>query len=167
MTTNNRPGTEPAGQDLVITRVFDAPRALVWRAWTDPDHVTHWWGPKGFTAPVIKIDFRVGGKYLWSMRNDGGMEFWYAGVYREIVPLERIVLTQSMSDEYGNVIVPQDHGMPADMPLETLVTVMFEERAGKTVMTLRHGGMPAGEMSEGAAGGWNESFDKLAASLAA
>ena len=163
MTTAQNPAGDASEHEIVITRVFDAPRELVWRAWTEPELVKKWWGPASFTAPVIQIDLRVGGKYLWSMRSDGRMEFWYIGVYREIVPPELIVLTQSMSDEHGNVI---SDGMPDGMAMEHLLTVTFEERDGKTTMILRHVGMPAGEMAEGAAGGWNESFDKLATALA-
>src|ERR1700758_1480557 len=64
---------------MVVTRVFDAPRALVWKAWTDPQYVMQWWGPKGFTAPFCKIDFRVGGKFLWCMKSPDGQEFWNGG----------------------------------------------------------------------------------------
>src|ERR1700704_4147210 len=71
---------------MVITRVFDAPRALVWKAWTDPQYVMQWWGPKGFTAPFCKIDFRVGGKFLCCMKSPDGQEGWNGGEYHEIVP---------------------------------------------------------------------------------
>ncbi len=131
---------------------------------TELELVKQWWGPAAFTAPVIKIDFRVGGKYHWLMRNGDGKEFWTTGFYQEIVPLERIVLTQSMADEHGNVA---SAGMPGGMSMETMITVTFEERDGKTVITVRQSGFPAAEMSEGAAGGWNESLDKLAAALGA
>src|SRR6266404_6301667 len=72
-------------------RVFDAPRALVWKAWTDPQYVMQWWGPKGFTAPFCKIDFRVGGKFLCCMKSPDGQEGWNGGEYHEIVPHEKIV----------------------------------------------------------------------------
>src|SRR5512134_2988905 len=86
---------ETGGQELVITRVFDAPRELVWKAWSEPEHFKRWWGPKGFTCPVCQIDFRVGGKFLGCMRSPEGQDFWSTGVYKEIVPLERIVSTDS------------------------------------------------------------------------
>jgi uncharacterized protein YndB with AHSA1/START domain len=98
--------------------------------------------------------------------NDG-QPIWSTGVYREIVPFERIVVTDSFADENGNVVSATHYGMPDDFPLEMLVTVELEEVDGKTKMTLRHEGLPAGEMLEGAGTGWKESFDKLAESLAA
>ena len=153
-------------QELIIERIFDAARALVWRAWTDPEHVKRWWGPKGFSSPACEIDLRVGGKYLWAMRSSEGQDLWSTGVYREIVPLERIVCTNSFSDEKGNVVPASHYGIGEDWPLEMLVTVTFEDVGGKTRMTLRNEGLPAGEMSDGANAGWNEAFDKLAEVLA-
>ena len=158
--------TSSAQQELVIERVFDAPRGLVWKAWTEPEHFMRWWGPKAYTTPHCEIDLRVGGKFLNCMRSSDGQDIWSTGVYREIVPLERIVCTDSFADEKGNVVPATHYGMPDDIPLEMLVTVTFEDMGGKTRMTLRHEGLPAGEMSDGANAGWNESFDKLAASLA-
>lgn len=153
---------------LFIERIFDAPRELVWKAWTEPERAARWWGPKGFTAPTIQADFRVGGKYLYCMRSSEGQDFWSTGVYREIVPLERIVATDSFADEHGNPVPASHYGMTADFPMEMLVTVTFEDLGGKrTRLTLRHEGMPAGEMGEMAGQGWNESLDKLAESLRA
>jgi uncharacterized protein YndB with AHSA1/START domain len=157
-------------RELVITRVFDAPRDLVWKAWTDPERVMRWWGPKDFTAPVSKIDLRVEGKYINCMRGAGPdgvvRDFWSTGVYREIVPQKRLVCTDSFADENGNVVPASHYGMEGDWPLELLITVTFEETGGKTKMTLLHEGMPAGQMRDLAGAGWNESFDKLADYLA-
>ncbi len=158
-------------QELVITRIFDAPRELVWKAWTDPEHVMRWWGPKIFTCPAAQIDFRVGGKYLFCMQSNTGPEawqkgLWSTGLYKEIVPLKKIVCTDCFADEKGNVVPASHYGFEVDFPLEMLVTVTFEKYQGnKTKMTLRHAGLPAGEHFKGANVGWNESFDKLAASL--
>lgn len=149
-------------EELTITRMFDAPRELAWKAWTETEHTKKWWGPKNFTAPVSKIDLRVGGKYLNCMRGPDGKDYWSTGVYREIVPMERIVCTDSFADEKGNVVPASHYGMPGDWPLELLVTVTFEETGGRTKMTLRHEGLPAGTMREQCEVGWNESFDKLA-----
>lgn len=150
---------------LVIIRVFDAPVEQVWKAWTESERVKRWWGPKNFTSPICKIDFRVGGKYLFCMHSSEGQDFWSTGVYREIVPLERIVYTDSFADENGKVVPPSYYGMSADLPLEYQMTLTFEEHDGKTKMTLRHVGLPEGQMSDLAKAGWNESFDKLAESL--
>jgi uncharacterized protein YndB with AHSA1/START domain len=147
---------------LVITRIFDAPRELVWKAWTDPELIKCWWGPQYFTTPIIKIDFRVGGRYLYDMRSPDGQDFWSTGTYREIVPLERVVATDSFADGQGNIVPASYYGMEGDFPLELLVTVIFEERDGKTRFTLRHVGMPAGEQQDLARKGWSTSLDKLA-----
>jgi uncharacterized protein YndB with AHSA1/START domain len=151
------------GSELVLTRVFDAPRERVWKAWTNPEEFKRWWGPKVFTAPVSKMDLRVGGKYLSCMRSPDGKDYWSTGVYREIVPMSKLIFTDSFADEKGNVVPASYYGMPGDLPLEFLVTVTFEEVGGKTKMTLRHGGFPTGPQRAMAGQGWNESFDKLAA----
>ena len=158
---SNAPTTSTK-QELVIERVFDAPRELVWRAWTEPEHMMRWWGPKGFTTPHCEIDFRVGGKMLNCMRSPEGQDYWSTGVYREIVPLERIVCTDSFADEKGNVVPATHYGMTADVPLETISTLTFEELDGKTKLTLKHS-IPASIAEQvGAREGWSEAFDKLA-----
>lgn len=163
--------TQTRSKDLTITRVFDAPVERVWRAWTIPEQTRRWWGPKIFTSPSCRTDLRVGGKYLFCMRSDSGPDawqkgLWSTGVYKEIVPFKKIVFTDCFADEHGNVVSPVYYGMPADFPLELLVTVTFEKQEGnKTKMTLVHSGMPEGEHYQGAYQGWNESFDKLAESL--
>ena len=86
---------------MVVTRVFDAPRELVWKAWTDPKYIMQWWGPKGFTSPVCKGEVRVGGKLLCCMRMPDGQEFWNAVEYYEIVLNEKIVSLMYFSDPEG------------------------------------------------------------------
>jgi uncharacterized protein YndB with AHSA1/START domain len=152
-------------QGLVIERIFHTPRGLVWRAWTDPEQVMRWWGPKGYTAPVCKIDLRVGGTFLYCMRSPEGIEYWNTGVFQEIVPLEKIVCTDSFADQTGKVVPATYYGFSPDFPLELLMTVTFEDLAGKTRLTLRHTGLPAGEIQESARAGWNESLDKFARAL--
>lgn len=148
--------------EFTITRIFDAPPNLVWKAWTEPEQVMRWWGPKVFTSPVAKIDLRAGGKYLYAMRSPEGQDFWSTGVFQEIVVPERIVYTDSFSDEKGNVVPASHYGMSGEWPSELLVTVTFEEQKGRTKFTLRHEGIPPGKMSDLTKAGWNESFDKLA-----
>jgi uncharacterized protein YndB with AHSA1/START domain len=150
--------------ELVIRRVLDAPREAVWKAWTDPDRLTLWWGPEGFTSPECRIDLRVGGKYLLCMRSPGGHDYWSTGVYREIVPMKKIVCTDSFADSDGNVVAPSYYGMRVYWPLEMAVTVTFEEEGGRTVLTLCHDGIPR-DMKDDCEAGWSGSFDKLAASL--
>lgn len=150
-----------ATKELVIDRVFNAPRELVWKAWTDPKLMMRWWGPREYSAPVIKIDLRVGGVYIGSMRGPDGKIIWSTGVYREISPFERLIMTDSFANERGNVVPATYYGMGADFPLELLVTLTFEEQGGKTKMTLHHAGLPAGKMLDDTRQGWGESFDKL------
>ncbi len=160
---NQNPETTAEAQ-LTITRLFDAPRALVWKAWTEPEHFMRWWGPAGFTSPAATIDFRVGGKYLFCMRSPDGRDMWSTGVYNEIVPLERLVYTDSFADADGSVITAEQMGM-SGLPDVYHITVTLEDLGSQTRMTLTHAGLPAGEMQQSAAEGWNQSFDKLAASL--
>ncbi len=152
-------------EEVIITRIFDAPRDIIWKAWTDPEMSKRWWGPKNFTAPVAAFDLRVGGKYLNCMRGPDGKDYWSTGIYREIVPGERLVMTDSFADEKGGVVPASYYGMTGDWPLELLVTMTLEEAGGKTKMVLRHEGIPSGLMREMTETGWSESFDKLAESI--
>ena len=154
-------------KELTITRVFDAPRELVWKAWTEPERVKRWWGPKGFTSPVIKIDLRVGGEYLSCMRSPEGQDFWSKGIFREIVAPERLVMTDSFADKEGNTVPASYYGMSGDWPLEMLVIVTFEEQEGKTKLTLKHSGIEgiSDTDRDNMEQGWSQSFDKLAVYL--
>lgn len=165
MTQNNSTTTQST--DLVIERIFNAPRELVYKAWTEPEHMMRWWGPEHFSSPACQIDLRVGGKYLWCMRSPDGHDFWSTGVYTEIVPNERIAYTDCFADEHGNVVPASHYGMGEDFPSENQVIVTFESLSpNQTKMTLRHIGMPSVDnMTEMARQGWNGSFDKLAISL--
>lgn len=155
--------------DINITRIFDAPRARVWQAWTDPNEVSKWWGPEGFTSHDNVSDFREGGKFNYCMRGPAGspfdMDMWSGGEFKEIVPMEKLVYTDNFTDAEGNKISPADYGMPGEWPEEMVVTVTFEDTEdGKTKMTLLHEGHPD-EMAKDANTGWNQSLDKFAAIL--
>ncbi|MCA9867936.1 MAG: SRPBCC domain-containing protein [Anaerolineales bacterium] len=153
------------GRPLVITRLLDAPVDRVWRALTEPEQVKRWWGPEHFTSPAAEIDLRVGGKYLFAMRDPEGKDYWTTGTYREIVPRKRLVYTDSFADAEGNVISPVDYGMSEDFPLAATVVIELEEQDGRTRLTTTHSGMPRDEMFEYARSGWSTSLDKLAATL--
>lgn len=157
---------EPAEEMLVITRTFDAPRSLVFKAWTDPERLMRWWGPNGFTLPVCMLDLRPGGVLHYCMRSPDGKEYWGRGVYREIVEPERIVYTDCFSDEQGNVAPPTQYGLSAEWLMETEVTVTFAEEEGRTLLTLESaiGAVPAEEL-EMCRQGWSESLERLAAEL--
>jgi uncharacterized protein YndB with AHSA1/START domain len=151
-------------KQMVITRIFDAPRALVWKAWTDPETLMRWWGPKYFTSPVAKIDLREGGEYLFAMRSPEGQDLYSTGTYKKIDPMNEIIYTDSFSDAEGNIIPPSVFGMGDDYPVASDITVRFEDYDGKTKLTVI-GNRPQGIMGEYATAGWNESLDKLADSL--
>ena len=127
---------------LYITRTFDALLEKVWKAWNDPEIIKQWWGPKDFTAPTVKINFTVGGSNLYSMRSPEGQVIWSTGIYKEIVPLKRIVSTDSFADAEGNVVPASHYGMSGDWTLELIVTVTLKEKDGRTRLTLQHTGFP-------------------------
>jgi uncharacterized protein YndB with AHSA1/START domain len=164
--TKSYPAQQIADQALVITRLFDAPRSLVFKVWTQPQHVMRWWGPKGFTCPVCEIDLRPGGVYFNCMRSPDGRDYWSRGIYREIVEPQRIVCTDTFADEKGNTVSPEHYGMSADWPAEALIEVTFAEQAGKTRLTLRHSPIKPGPERDLCEQGWSESLDKLAEYLA-
>ena len=144
-----------AHREIVITRVFDAPRELVFRMWTDREHLANWWGPKGFTNPVCECDPHVGGAWHIVMRAPYGGDYPCGGVYQEIVPNQRLAFTNNATDEAGNRII------------EGFTTVTFADFEGsKTMLTLETRATALiPEMIAGIAGmhaGWSQSLDKLA-----
>lgn len=151
--------------DLEVEREFNAPLEVVWKAWTNAQQFKKWWGPKDFSCPYAKMDFRTGGTYHNCMRSPEGDNYWGTGVYKEIIPMRKIVFTDSFADDLGNVVPATNYGMGKEFPLTYLVTLLFEEKDGNTVMTLYHEGMPDEESKKMAAEGWNGAFDKLAAML--
>ncbi len=158
-----RVGTEP---ELVITRLIAAPRTLVFNAWSEPEQLVRWWGPKGFTTPVCTVDFRQGGAWHLCMRSPDGRDYWGKGIYREIVAPALIVSTDFFSDEAGNLVEPTHYGLSPDWPLETLMTIRFDEQAGNTKLTLRQSVPLSLAETIGAVEGWTQSFDRLDAEVA-
>lgn len=160
---------------IVIEKIFDAPREKVWKAWTDPEMVKKWWGPKDFWAPSIKIDLRVGGKYIFAMHGPKGSEWdrdlYSSGIYKEIAPMEKLVVSDYFSDENGNKTNPTEHGLSTDMPTEMTVTVRFEDAGdNKTKLSIEYPRPESDEQFEamknsGMEEGWGTSLDKLAESL--
>jgi uncharacterized protein YndB with AHSA1/START domain len=159
-TTTDHPSTQ---QTITIQRVFNLPVADVWKAWTDPESFKKWWGPATYSCPSCRIDLKEGGSYLYCMRSAGGKDIWGTGIYEEIIPQKKLVYTDSFADSDGNVVSSSYYDMP-EMPLEVLVTVEFEEVAGKTTMVLQHNGLPE-EMADECIKGWQSSFDKLEANV--
>ncbi len=156
--------------DLVVTRIIDAPIEKVWKAWTVPEHVMRWWGPKDYTSPSCKIDLREGGKYIFSMRAPkeyGGQDSYTAGVYRKIVPMERLEFGQSLTDEDGNKIDPSKMGMPPDFPKEIPTVVIFKRtKCDMTELIITESNWTGGQMYVYSFAGLHQSLDKMAESLA-
>jgi uncharacterized protein YndB with AHSA1/START domain len=148
----------PSDHEIVISRVFDAPRALVFKAWTDPRHVMAWWGPHGFENTECALDLRVGGKFHLQMTGPDGKEYPCQGTYSEIVEAERITYIGIAED---------GHACGAGIPPRALVTVDFEdEEDGKTRLTINTRlPNPAAKTAAAQGGyivGWTESLDRLA-----
>jgi uncharacterized protein YndB with AHSA1/START domain len=163
MTKNTANETER----MVITRVFDAPRALVWEAWTNPKYVMQWWGPKGFTSPFCKMDFRVGGKFLCCMKTPDGQEFWNGGEYHEIVPHEKIVYSMYFSDAKGNKVEPEHYGIEHEAIEGAHDVVTFEDFGnGQTKLTLIGNESMESAKTSGQVEGWVQTLDKVAAVVA-
>jgi uncharacterized protein YndB with AHSA1/START domain len=161
---NKMQQTNQKVSDMTVVRVFNARPELVWKMWSDCDLLMRWWGAKDFTSPKCQIDFRLGGKYVFTMHSPveyGDQDIYSTGTYTKIDPHKEIVFTDSFSDENGNVVPGSNYGMDDDFPLELLITIRFEDLGGKTRMTLTHSGLPEGEGREMTGMGWNQSFDKL------
>ncbi len=151
---------------MVVTRVFDAPRALVWKAWTDPKYVMQWWGPKGFTAPFCEIDFRVGGKFLYCMRTPDGQEGWNGGEYHEIVLHEKIVYSMYFADSKGNKVEPEEYGTEHEAIAAHDVVIFEDFGNGQTKLTLIGNEPLESARNSGQLEGWIETLDKVAAAVA-
>ena len=150
--------TTPSDREIVMTRVFDAPRNLVWQAWTDPKHVPQWWGPRGWSLSACEIDLRPGGSYRYVMRSPNGADHPMKGAYREVVPTSRIVYTDQFDEP----------GMP---PMESVITMVLEERSGKTTLTAtavyESKQVRDAILKMGVEDGTNETWDRLDEKLAA
>ena len=148
-----------AGREMVLTRLIGAPRDAVFAAWTDPELLKNWWGPKGFTNPVCEVDARPGGAIRVHMRAPDGRTYPMTGIFREIIPPERLVFRSAALDEKGNPI------------FEVLNTVTFEERNGKTQLTV-HAFVAietadAAKFLAGMEQGWSQTLDRLAEAVQA
>ncbi len=165
------PKGDEVGRAFVLTRTFDAPRALVYRVWTDAEHLARWFGPKGFPVFASRLDLRPGGVYHYGMRAGNGNEMWGRWTFEEVVPPERIVFRNSFSDPQGGAT---RHPMAPDWPLEMRSTVTFTEAGGRTTLTLRAVAVNATESErrafeagfQGMTAGWGGTLDQLAAYLA-
>jgi len=158
--------TQPATLDVVVTRIFDAPVEEVWKAWSDSGKVMRWWGPTGFTAPVARIDFRVGGKSLVCMRapkDFGGQDFYNTWTYQKITPYESIEMIFTFSDKDGNRIDPASLGIPAGVPTDVLHLITFKRLGDrKTEMTVKETGYTNEQAVALSTAGLEQCLDKMA-----
>lgn len=158
MNPDNAAPNAQSDRELVITRIFNAPRELVFKAWTEAEHIAQWWGPQGFTTRVIEQDLRPGGKSRYIMVGPDGSEYPVKGVFLEVVSPERIVTTDEFDEGFEQV-------MDMDLPSGMVMTVLFEEIDSKTKLTLRIVHSTAEERRKheemGVVGGWNSTFDCL------
>ena len=152
---------------MVVTRVFDAPRELVWKAWTEPKYVMQWWGPDGFTTPVCRMDVRVGGKSLCCMKTPDGQEFWNAIEYYEIVLHEKIVSLMYFSDAEGNKVDPAQLGIEQGAIEGAYDVALFEDIGnGQTKLTFIGNESMESAKESGQTEGWNQILEKIAAVVA-
>lgn len=151
MSASIHPATD---RELVITRMLDAPRELVYKAWTRPEHIAHWLGPKGFSATFVQVDATPGGAYRFCIRSAEGSDYWIRGTFREVIEPSRLAFTWAWED---------DDGRPG---CETLVTVTLEARGGRTHFTFHQAAFESVESRDSHNGGWTECFDRLEAYLA-
>jgi len=142
MSEHNVGVAETAGQEFVISRTFDAPLELVWKAHTEVEHLKQWWGPQGFTMLSCTLELRPGGRFHYGMQSPDGAEMWGKFEFREIVPQEKLVYTNSFSDKDGSTVRAP---FSDNWPLEVLNTLTFSEQDGKTTLTLRGAPINANE----------------------
>lgn len=153
------PEVNQSDREIVITRVFNAPPALVFKAWTEPEHIAQWWGPKGFTTRVDEMDVKPGGQWRYVMIGPDGTEYPSRSTFQEIVPPERIVTV----DEFGEGI---EQVVQVDLPQGKIITTaLFENLDGKTKLTIQilHESVEDRRKHEamGVIPGWNSSLDCL------
>ncbi|PTQ12649.1 hypothetical protein CLG96_00290 [Sphingomonas oleivorans] len=160
-------------REVVITRLIDVPRERLFRAWTDPVHLMKWWGPHGFTVPVCELDLRPGGAYRIVMRGPDGTDYPVKGVYREIAPPERLVMTDNCSElpeQWHDQLNPGRDRVAGRPALETLSTVIFEQQGERTKLTIRSlfksASLRDAMVGMGRIEGWTESLEKLESLLA-
>jgi uncharacterized protein YndB with AHSA1/START domain len=164
----NDPTHGAKNRNIVVTRVFDAPIELVWKAWTDPEHVMLWWGPDHFTCPSARIDFREGGTSIVCMRAPkflGGQDLYSTWAYTKIVVLQRIEFLQNLSDKDGNLVDPASVGMPPDFPKDKRTLVTFKSDGNKTEMSVTEYDWPPSQLLTFAELGLNQCVDKMGASF--
>lgn len=152
-------------EDLLITHLFDAPRELVFDAWTDPEHLQHWYAPEGCTIAFKLIEVKVGGRFHSVIHDPVHGACWIIGEYREIKAPEKLVFTMELSNEQGIPVSATEAGKPEEWPPAIITTVTFEAVSGKTKLTLHQTVAEAEARKTGAYQSWFSMFDRLNALL--
>lgn len=151
--------------EIRITRVFDAPRELVFRAWTDPRILVRWFAPNGCTLEIRELDARPGGVIRYGIKNPNYPDCWCEGAFEEIVPPERLVYSLYLVDEAGHRLSSDAAGKDPEWPEETVVTLTFEDEAGKTRLTLHQNALESVARRTGAYPSWLQMLDHLETEL--
>jgi uncharacterized protein YndB with AHSA1/START domain len=150
MSANRDSAQNPALLQLTVSRLIDAPQALVFKTWTSQEHAARWWGPQGFAIFSCRLDASVGGAFRIAMRSPEGTVHTKVGTYQEIVPPERLVFTYAWEDA---------NGIPGH---EMYVTVTFEARGDKTLLTLHQTGFETMPERDSHRSGWTGCFERFA-----
>jgi len=156
---------QPIKEDIVVKRILAAPVELVWKAWTDPEYVMRWWGPKHYPSPSCRIDLREGGSFLFAMQappEQGGVVHYSAGSYKKIIPYKLLEFTQGLSDAEGNPVDPASVGMPPDFPAQIHTVIEFKAiRPDMTELIITERDWIMGQMAVYSFAGMHQSIDKL------
>ncbi len=172
MSQETSPRVGGASKVFTIARTFNAPRDLMFRVWTEPEHLMHWWGPKGFKMKHAKMDLRPGGMYLYGIGAPDGSDMWGKFIFQEIVEPEKLVFITSFSDEKGGTT---RHPLSPDWPLEILSEISFKAQGARTEVTVQWQAINATDVevntfNSGFASmrqGWGGTMDQLETYLAA
>ncbi|HLZ70725.1 MAG TPA: SRPBCC domain-containing protein [Dehalococcoidia bacterium] len=155
--TERTSSTDAAAPELTITRVFAAPRELVFKAWTELERLRQWWGPQGFTWVTGTLDLRPGGVFHYGMRAPDGADLWGKFVYREVTPPERLAFVSAFSDAAGNTVRAP---FSATWPLEILNVLSFAEQEGRTTLTMQGYTVNATEAERKTFAEWRDSVQQ-------
>jgi uncharacterized protein YndB with AHSA1/START domain len=166
--------TSAASNEFIISRMLDAPREVVFKVWTEPKHLSQWWGPHNFTNPVCEIDLRVGGAHRTVMRGEDGTDYPIKGIFKEIVAPERLVMTMDCSEHpqaWHDMVNPNRAKGDNNPAGEMLQTVTFEDIGDQTLLTIRtrfeSAAIRDAMVKMGMNEGWTESLERLEAYLEA
>lgn len=157
----NEPINDAAKRQVVITRILNAPRDLVFQAFIEPRHLARWYAPAGCTLHIASFEAREGGSFHTCIRSTQHDDCWCKGIFLEVVKPSRLVYTMAIADAGGKLMSPADAGMDPEWPAETVVTVTFEEHDGGTKVTLHQTALESIAKRTGAYPSWLQMFDKL------